>query len=295
LIISLLVSADPLLQGAIASGLSANHSLSDVAAICPSGSCIWNGYTTLGICSSVEDISSNLTGVIAPLNGSSSPRLELNTSLGPKEVVRYEGLTYPDSNGPCEFNLETLPNSLYGPVIPSDLPVNNLANVYIVYFPTCAISGNTSAVIGDVGNWTQIHGDVKNWKAFHGTVDLCLLNLSSAVTNATTTTTIVNRVDTDPFLWDYSGDIVFFPDSDNRPTFNITFASARSLAQHLFSMVNGSGLLTPAYNSWDNEWTFSMARDIYGGDPFVCSPEPVGGLPALGRRLNNVALSLTNA
>jgi hypothetical protein len=67
------------------------------------------------------------------------------------------------------------------------------------------------------------------------------------------------------------------------------------LAESLRRTFNGSTNLEPGGdNYWDNDIQASIAQDIYGPDPALCTLGSNVGFGGFQSRLNNVSVSLTN-
>jgi hypothetical protein len=287
------IDVDMILTGAITSGTTSNHSFSDVDAQCPTSKCEWRPYNSLGVCSSVEDVSSDLIGT--PIFfGNETIASSVNITLPIPEL--YE-LVFDYAGNSNHFWM--VPLGLRAGEYNFKTP-NVLAQIYVIYFPPCTVTNN-SAISAEIEAWQPMQLDKNNWKAFKGTLELCVQTLTTSVINGTTTTHVASdRID-QGFEWlDASNTTVFYPTQDlqnssGRVPYSMGADSMQQLSSAIEYTFYGMANLEPGGdNYWDNEVELSIAQDIYGEDALVCNPDPDLGISGFGRRLDNVAVSLTN-
>ncbi|KAF1809844.1 hypothetical protein P152DRAFT_441359 [Eremomyces bilateralis CBS 781.70] len=283
--------ADSLLSRALISGAVANHSLSDIPAECPTSRCEWKSYTTLAICSSVEDISSELLGSSTPPPGENY----LNLSLPVPEL--YSGRT--DSAGRDHLWMGSVGNLYNRSDGTFSGPVNMVAEVYYVYFPPCAATHNTPGNLS-MEAWKSSQAVKENWKAVKGTFNLCLQELNTTAINGSTTTTVVRREDRSPWQIDTSLRNVFYPvdnpqNLEGRLDYSMERSTMLALAENIKQTVNGSAnLIAGGDNYWESALDLALGQDIFGPDPLYCTLNSNTDIGGLENRLRNISVSLTN-
>lgn len=297
---------DPILTGAVNSGMTiSQQSLSDVGATCSTNKCVWKAYETLGICSSVEDISSTMESSSNTILTSNGTLISLDLILPEirQEIHSELVLSSYDPLGQRDFWVATRLNRTL------TNPANKIADFYVVYFPPCAVTNVTSDTpVYLNADWLKIKGNYRNWKAFKASLHLCLQTLTSSFANGITET--VSRQNTEsgdsqwqilePITeWTPISTVYYHPnESPAKLEYYMNTSSLAAIGDQLFISLNGSALIpaTGQYR-WSSDWTFNLGQAIYGSDPMTCVPPNLSsgtGIYGFERVLNNVAISLTN-
>jgi hypothetical protein len=239
----------------------------------------------------------------------------LNISLPIPKL--YAASANPVFSGARDFWMATLPGGLVqekltktSPQSPD--PRNLIADVYLIYFPTCAATENQPGVPRN-NVLVEAKVNLSNWKAFKGSFNLCVQSLTTSNTNGTTKTDVVRRMDYGP--WKLSGswenhtgestrgafEVVYYTDPGTSPPptgklpYSMDVESLAALADLMRLTLNGSATLGPnLIKQWSNPEQIILAQDIYGPDSEICTPSPNLGIEGFRRRLENIAVSLTN-
>ncbi|KAH7076855.1 hypothetical protein BKA63DRAFT_291604 [Paraphoma chrysanthemicola] len=292
-------SVDTALSGAVLSGIATSHNFSDVAAQCATNDCRWPSYPTLAICSTVEDVSSQLVFTVA----APSPdefvfyTEDVNMTLPIPELYDQEQGN-PTFAGPTDFWMATLPAWRKGH---NSAQPNLVAEVYVTFFSACrATNNNTGTPTDDELKTARI---IKtNWRAFKSSFELCVQNLTTSIENGTTNTFVLERIDQQPWnshgkdnaTISYTG-IGNNTTSSDRPPFSIDKISLQSLGDIMRLTLNGSATLrTKSDKKWESSEQIILAQDIYSGDPQICIPRSDNDIQGFGNRMQNIAVSLTN-
>jgi hypothetical protein len=274
---------------AIKSGmLDSYRSLSNITGSCPTNQCSWKQHTTLAVCSSVEDISSTTVvfnksvenfsiSVQALKDLNRSPPIQPQIDRG--VTFWMESLYLPSVT--FKYNASSAETKA------NDKGLPNLAEVYVVYYPSCngtlRLSGNES--------------DAKSWRALKGTFKLCLQTLESNTTDGKTNTTIVNEW-TDIFarVKDVEEDM-YCAQIGQEPKSCAGANQWSNYGKQIAEIFNGSASLRQGGdNNIYAESALTLVLDVLGVDPTGCTSfSSTDGLKGFGMRLNNVATSMTNA
>lgn len=271
------------LQAAIYSGMTSDTSPSDVDAFCSADRCEWDSYTTLAICASTEDVSGRLFARQSDSN-ITLPEIREDPPLG-KGARSFWTITQIS-------DYLSAPHILQSTV--------TIGDVYMVFYPPCDNQSETRGF----DRWLEERKDPKNWKAFKGSFQPCLQTLKTIYLNATTATNVLETQDnlsweliggasSDPYS---NGSFCYTrPDGENEQ-YCISAKDMREIfEQGIGPLFKGTGsFATAGDNYFIGDWIPTLATDIIGNDPVVCSPS-AGGLHGFTRRLDNIAASLTNA
>lgn len=275
---------------AIRSGmLDTYRSLSNVSGTCPTSQCTWDNHTTLAVCSLVEDISS--TTVV--FNGSVSIQELKDRNRTLKDIVGStaatfwtDSLFFPSANaGRTNTSRETKPNSKGMP---------NLAEIYVVYWPSC---NGTSPL-------KTARTDPKSWRALKGTLNLCMLTLDANTTDGKMNTTVldkqINVFEPVSGYKDYAANISYYcTPAGQEPRSCIDGSWWSSYARQLAQTFSGSAYFEPGGDNYVySQSALTLAQDVLGVDPVSCgnlSLTDHEGFKGFDMRLNNVATSMTNA
>jgi hypothetical protein len=159
---------------AVRSGiLDEEKSLSDVTGQCSAETCTWDDYTTLAVCASTEDVSSQ--GQIHN-DSEGVPRFSITgTSWEPPS----QAFSVPDTfwMNALYQNMSALKEGKLPPI----------SEVFVAYYPQC---NDENQPRWGYDQWKKQINDASNWKAFKGTLTLCLQTLSSTY-NKTMNTTVI--------------------------------------------------------------------------------------------------------
>lgn len=275
---------------AIRSGmLDSYRSLSNVSGTCSTSQCTWGNHTTLAVCSSVEDISSTTL----TFNGSVSIQELKDRNRTLKDIVGRNAATFwtdslffPSAN-PARTNTsrETKPNSKGMP---------SLAEVYVVYWPSC---NGTTALKSE-------RTDPKSWRALKGTLNLCMLTLDANTTNGVMNTTVLDRqIDVFEPVSGYKDNAVnisyYCTPTGQEPRSCIDGSWWSSYARQLAQTFSGSAYFEPGGDNYVySQSAMTLAQDVLGVDPVSCGNMSLTdheGFKGFDMRLNNVATSMTNA
>lgn len=265
----------------ITHGLQATDaSPSDVNGICQTGNCTYNAYTSLGVCSSVEDVTPRLV--------KSCPPQEDGTRSGCNYTV-LDLRDHPTLQG-ADFSFSGIGDALWvgSSLVSHDgyrYPKNHtLIEFYVVYTSDPSLLGSDPKA-----NYTA------GLVALKGTLDLCLYSYYSTVTSGVTKTT---QLDVSTNLKWQSGrmnitrketPILKTIDADGK-SYYITDDAILAFNNYLSSVIfQGS---VEASSSSDESISQKAKSDsmqaIYNGIT------DGGGIQGLSRLLENLATSMTN-
>jgi hypothetical protein len=268
---------------AVLSGvLDDEKTLSDVIGNCSAEACKWNEYTTLAVCASVEDVSSQ-----------GQVRKERFSISGTSWEPPSQGLSGQPDTFWMAAPFQALTNLTNGKMLP-------ISDIFMAYYPQCNDQNQTR---GDLEQWRSQLSDASNWKAFKGTLNLCLQTLSSTYNNTMNTTVTETYKD---LTW---------KSTDPKNTFSQTGAvclsepfrgkdycvGERDLMQWPSSLQRTLEGAAAIHGDWDNyytgQWVPNIVADIIGPNPVMCDPNlgPGYGLEGFTRRINNIAIAMTNA
>lgn len=205
----------------------------------------------------------------------------------------------PTFAGPTDFWMATLPAWRTGH---KNARPNLIAEVYITYFSACRATNNK---VGTPREDELLAARVKltNWRAFRGSFELCIQNLTTSIINGATNTSILGRVDKQPWIT-YGGEneIISYPEagnstsSNNRPPFSIDATSLLALGDIMRLTLNGSATMRAKSDKrWESSEQVILAQDVYSGDPEICRPGPNTDIQGFRNRMQNITVSLTNS
>ena len=277
---------------AVTDGLLRNDvSPSNIQVTCPTGNCTWGSYQTLGVCSSVEDVSSSITSSCRKRSTSDYNQAGCNYSVPElSEHPTLEGTPLDIYGGGLGHTLWVGASDIYTPE--GTYPytsINTLVEFYVIY-------------VRDYAKWDSFVDFTRDHKdqliALKGVLNLCLYEYSaSTVSGVTKTTELARNTGQD---WE-TGDAVeddnvihfstvttthdaetFWMKSENIKSFSkflsyetfVGYASLRSAGP------DGGG------NNTDNDNVAAIAASIYGDDT---------GIQGLSKLLSNLTISMGNA
>ncbi|KAF2027809.1 hypothetical protein EK21DRAFT_102269 [Setomelanomma holmii] len=249
--------------------LNRNNSISDIVGTCQAESCTGDDYTTLAVCESVEDISSQ--GVSYNRSNSTSP------STG----VRLAGagwqppsLGYDDEDtfwmyAPQTFTDGTQATS--SPVQNGTLPP--VSEIYLAYLPPC---------------------DDRNEDRNLATLSICIQGLRSSFNNTMRTEIVETRHD---LKWNdhYEHCLTEPYKGDNFCIGAPDIAQWNMMLERTFK--DSAYLNAGGDNYFKGQWALLIVNDVVGPTPAFCNPNMgLGyGFEGFTRRANNVAISISNA
>jgi hypothetical protein len=276
----ILALVHPHMFRAVLSGtLDDEKTLSDVVGNCSAEACKWEKYTTLAVCASVEDVSSQ--GQIK--NGQFS--ISGTSWQPPSQPLRDQPDTF-WMNAPFT-DLSNLTDGKMRPI----------SDIYVAYYPQCNAQGHSR---GSYDEWKKQRTDASNWKAFKGSLNLCLQTLSSTFNNTMNTTVIdTHRALTwKPKIGRDGVDSVCLSQPFQGNDYCV---GGKDLGQWPSSIQRTWEGAAAMQADWDNyytgQWVPNIVADIIGPNPVICDPNlgPGYGLEGFIRRINNMAVSMTNA
>ena len=300
---------DTTLSSAILGGITTSLNLSDVAAYCSTNDCRWPSYQTLAICSMVEDVSSQLVRQDNHTDSSehSFYAENMNMTLPVPELYDTK-LGNPTFPGPNNFWMATSPSWRANE---NSVRPNLIAETYVIYFSACR------ATNGEVGKpkteeLLAARSNLTNWRAMKSSFELCIQNITTLIVNGTTNTSMLERVDQQPWMiYDNNGVVsknktvfsdlmVMYSEIRNttpgtlRPQFSVDITSMRALGDIMRLILNGSTTMRQADKKWKNSEQIILAQDVCSSDPEVCDAGPVNDTQGFQNRMQNIAVSLTN-
>jgi hypothetical protein len=259
------------MSAAIASAMTDSYrSLSNVTGSCDTNHCEWEPYTTLAICSTVEDVSSLITKVEPVELG--DPRLHLSqgdfvkpTTFWSQSVGDFSGLTGTNN----------------------DLRWYSIAEIYLIYSSPCE---NTSI----------FHNVSQNWRAYKATFSLCLQTLNSSYINSILRTEILREEK--EIAWEdrYSQENVYaHPLCGNLDREDEDYCTDMLYLQSANKQLTSTFTTTAVLdvdNAYSTAWGPTLVADVLGSNPQNCTlNETTLGFNGFTRRIKNVAISMSNA
>jgi len=256
------------------------ESLNDVTGSCPTSACTWPIYDTLAICASTPE---DITSTIIDLGGQNGPN-----------GLRFSVPALVNSPLTGSANLEDIitfwMESLYlgGDQLPiSNISYQNLpviAEIFVLFASPC----NTS--YDDVNNKSA-------WTAFRATLNLCVQKLNSSYVDGSIHTTVLETYfDTKWQQQSQEHEPLFLCTEQNGGPDRYCIGSLDILGAQIASAFNGSASLIPGGdNLYSALATEALATDILGSDPTQCDGSSNVGITGFGKRMNTIALALTNA
>jgi hypothetical protein len=258
------------------------RSLSNVTASCPSDRCTWEPYTSLGICFDTEDITSS---VIAPTK-------ENATSLSPMEISGQD-IVFSEFTRDFTFGSAALFFSARDPDDEQQKPrptpnktdstFPDIADIFLLYYDPCL----------------GLHNETSSWKAFRANTRLCLQTLNSTFSSSTTTTVIDSKSD---LTWKLSNTSFEGTDLNQQwctehksENFCIDRGTLQAMGGQVALTFNNSASLIPGGDDYyETRWSPNLVHDVLGSAPTECSNETGLGLDGFKKRVQNVAISMTN-
>lgn len=286
------------MRAAIKSAAVQNYqSHSNVTGLCPTNECSWEEFTTLAVCTSVEDVSSSI------VIDHQDEDIPVFTVQALKDINRppLQG----DNGVHFTFWADTLhfPGLLDGPTRNSSattkVPHNGIAalsETYILYYPACENRKPENEIV------TPVRSNPKEWRALKGTMTICLQTLRAKYTDGDMNTTVTREIqnlnwtskppvdvkgeDLTQTCAEYSGEEYCF--------------WGRNWSQYgrrIGEVFNGTAvLIEDGDDSYDPEdWMITLASDVLGSSPSSCNGSKPLHLKGFETRFNNVAISITNA
>lgn len=187
-------------------------------------------------------------------------------------------------------------------------PNEGLGMIFAAYFPLSRCDFCPSADRGcqspDLESTSMRTRNISNWQTYKATFTPCVQTLSS-VYNMTTNTTVLHVENipdwtVDLSLSDFDGLIPGYSatDSDGQQ-YSITAGMNMFFEANIFSGFNGSAGFFRRNHREGGHYTGDimpyMMRDIIGTYYNDCKSDPTRGYNGFARRMNNVAIALTNA
>ena len=275
--------------GLLRDGVSA----SEVQASCRTGNCTFGIYMSMGICTSVDDVTPTLI-VHCPKGGNNTvPDNKCNYTVPEfREHPPFSETSYEPAGQPG--NTLFIGASEIGGTHYQYSGLNTLVDFYVIYLPDLT----TLTLDAEVeNNYTA------NLAALKCTLSLCLYTYNSSMEFGITTTTVL-RNDTDLSWKEDSIDIdhtltpiITVTPPDNSEAFYMTNKTFNGLSSWLGSATfTGIASMCPAAAlSTNNAFTTTASRAIashlYGSE---VGEKVANGVESLSNLINNVAMSMTN-
>ena len=252
-------------------------SLSDVAGICSTGNCTFPTYSTLGVCSQVEDVSSTIVRNChhEPTGPSTKCFYSVN-DLVKSPPWRKDNLT-----------IEVPGNTLW--VGASDVMAgdsypdpNSLGEFYVIYLP------NTT----NLDQFDVEKDHTRELVALKGSLNLCILSYQTNVTNGITSTVEKNR------LTDLTWQDVQKPPNNHTETpaismtlrgieYWMTQSTGYAFKQYFaYEVFHGQGALGTGGDDGSTDMAATLSTILINQK---------NGQDALSKMLDNLAVSMTNA
>ncbi|KAH7094363.1 hypothetical protein FB567DRAFT_556016 [Paraphoma chrysanthemicola] len=261
-------------ESVLSSVLSTDPSPSDIVGDCMSEACSWQPYTSLAVCASIEDISSR--GVM------------YNNSQGYPNL-RIAGANWqPPSQELSGTDIFWMAAPVGDPGNLTTARPTAITEIYVAYYPACNSTNQPRQGVGE--EMTEPRRNASNWKVFKGTLSACVQTLNSTYNNSMTTTIIDTQRDlnwTRDLLTHYKGE-----------EFHISQKELDQWAALFERTLKGAAMLCEGCdNYYKGQWVPVIVNEIIGPTPWKCDPS-LGldyGLKGFTRRLNNIAISLSNS
>lgn len=223
---------------------------------------------------------------------------DVNMTLPIPELYdRYLG--NPTFAGPTDFWMATLLAWRTGH---NTIQPNLVAEVFITYFSACRATNNNTGTPNDK-ELLAARLQRKNWRAFKGVFELCIQNLTTSIINGATNTSILNRADVLPWVTSEGNEpnisypyAAYDSSSTRRQPYSVDAQSLRALGDVMRLTLNGSTIMREnSERRWENSAQIILAQDIYSGHPQICIPSQNNDIWGFRNRMQNIAISLTNA
>ena len=257
---------------AIAAGLAnTDASPSSVTGDCPTGNCTWPDYLSLGICSSVDDVTPSIIAHCKSPTDNGDPISCSYSVPALKQDPPFSGSNL--SLGATLFIGASNPNRSYP-------ALNTLVEFYVIYLKNLGVLENFEP------SYTN------QLVALKGTLDLCLYKYTTTVTNGITNTTQIDKLtDLD---WQASNIDSEHPlVSTTAPGLPDTFSFNKNVAgyfQYYLSLVTFTGEATEKKEQdlsvYTSDSAQTLATTLRGVRPDI---------DGLTDQMENLAISMTNA
>lgn len=292
LVDSTIIQATPELMDAAEVGfIQDGISPSDVAGSCSTGNCTFGLYTTLGVCSSVEDVTPTIVELPCPPDYHEKYYNAYNCPYTVPDLQQKPPV--PRGSFVAGHNTLFIASSRTNEARYPDL--STLVEYYVIYQPDVETPLETPFGDGEMSfNKSML-------AALKGTLSLCSYTYNSSMEFGVTTTTVVSKNTNLPWIND-TAHSVLRATIDSRPTpetLSIDEASLQSIAGWAQSGIfvgNASmGGVADSYKA--TRYTFTttaavgIAGHLYGSVQGNKAPD---GLKALGNLMDNFATSLSN-
>ncbi|PVI02014.1 hypothetical protein DM02DRAFT_590107 [Periconia macrospinosa] len=277
--------ADQYLANAIISSMAVNSKdITDNPAVCPSGQCKFPSYTTLALCHSIENVTSQL--VKQPTNATTDSKqvtlpgfkvsTEKSLTFWGTTLFRYENQTRVEGQRANETMLS---------LNRSNSKMDDLAHIYLAYHDPCLTT--------DAG--MQFHPN--SWRAYKATIRLCLQTRSTEVNSASTRTTVTQTHLELPWHYNAAGSFWSTHLDDNPNNYTIDFGSPEQIGQQIALLFNVPGSWIRGGDKYlynDNSGS-NLVADILGNDVEKCPNTTGYGFEGFTRRVAHVTNGVTNA
>ncbi|MDI1490434.1 MAG: hypothetical protein OHK93_001637 [Ramalina farinacea] len=268
----------PELMSAVELGLTQDHlSPSDVAGSCDTGNCTFGIYTTLGVCSAVEDATSSIVELPCPYD---YHEMYFNASACPYTVRDLE------KSPPIPY-MSFIPghSTLFVAASPGDYPnaLGTLVEFYVIYQPQLNV------------RFTKLDPfSQSKLAALKGTLSLCSHTYNSSMEFGVTTTNMISK-DTSLTWIDYAlHTYSVSPAAPNNITYNL-FIDNMDLS-NMIEYLQQSVFVGNISMAGDAS-TFTTTASLGIGSHLYCSAQGLlatDGVKDLSDLMENVAISLTN-
>jgi hypothetical protein len=292
-----LVTDQYLVNAIVTSMLTTSENMIENPAICPSGKCNFPPYTSLALCHSTEDITSQL--VNQTFNGTSSQF---------SNWVTLPGITVPTNETYLTFwtsTVWTYENNIRTAGLPADKSalslafegsqMNDLAHIYIAYNDPCLTRDRKMAYYPEA------------WRAYKAKIRLCLQTRSTTF-NLSTRTTINQTLLDAP--WER---IVEEKEFETGPqtiefwtahmdgftdNYTIGVSSLSWIGEQISRSFDVSGSFLYQGDNYiygGGDGAAAFVTDIMGTDPTKCHNSSGYGFEGFTRRVGHVTNGVTNA
>lgn len=286
-------------------GMTLLSTLSDLSAACPLYSCSWESYTTLALCSTVEDISASLK--VTDWN-ETNPRF---VNLTIPELEKFQNQS--DIQTGYVMNSLFWVYSTHAPELP-DIPTASryegsthltqlkVSEAYLVYIPPC------DATIKEPDKFPLFtpRSNSSLWRAYKATFSVCLQTLWTNVENGKTITRAFDGPQTTE--WQFkeieldakTRDVSYYTDfgDETKERYSINYRTLDQINNILGSFLRGN---SSGYDFGDivhsSIWEAGLTSDILGTSPGTCDfkSDPTKEFSGWQKRVQSLSDSVTNA
>lgn len=185
-----------------------------------------------------------------------------------------------------DFWMTAVPTTIDGNFDPNVKP---LAHLYALYQPRCN-------ALGSVGGDDK--ANASNWKAMEVTLSICLQKLSSTFANSTMDTTVHPNT-ADP-AWQVlptgtnSGRKFCTKPEGVEASYCLSDKHMENFADEMKSVFEGSASFAGNVKYY-SEYTAELVRDLFGNSTSNCTISPEVGITNFKKRIDSVAIAMTNA